>query len=105
MNMRTNNPLCLPTMIAVLGLILTGQVSAQTFTILHSFTGGKDGAWPQGGLILSGNILYGTASAGGSAGNGNTELEPLWGSWKATASTVGGAGNGTVFAVNTDGTC
>jgi uncharacterized repeat protein (TIGR03803 family) len=70
----------LPTLIAVLGLILVGRVSAQTLTPLHSFTGGKDGAWPQGGLILSGDTLYGTASGGGSAGKG------------------------TVFAVNTDGT-
>ena len=79
MNIRTNNLFCLLTMIAVLGLMLAGRVSAQTFTILHSFTGGKDGTSPPGGLILSGNTLYGTASAGGSAGNGS------------------------VFAVNTDG--
>ena len=50
------------------------------FTILHSFTGGSDGADPFAGLILSGNTLYGTARFGGSSGNG------------------------TVFAVNTDGT-
>ena len=36
--------------------------------------------YPQGGLILAGNILYGTAANGGSSGNG------------------------TVFAVNTNGT-
>src|SRR5207249_9395327 len=40
----------------------------------------SDGAWPNGALILSGNTLYGTAYRGGSSGNG------------------------TVFAVNTDGT-
>ena len=44
---------------------------AQTFTILHSFTGGADGSFPNAGLILdrTGN-LYGTAGAGGAAGNG-----------------------------------
>ena len=40
----------------------------------------SDGAYPHAGLILSGNTLYGTAYGGGSSGNG------------------------TVFAVNTDGT-
>jgi uncharacterized repeat protein (TIGR03803 family) len=49
------------------------------FTILHSFTGGSDGANPWAGLILSGNTLFGTAYNGGS--------------W----------GHGTVFKVNTDG--
>ncbi len=39
---------------------------AQTFTVLHSFTGGADGASPAAGLTMDrvGN-LYGTASAGG----------------------------------------
>jgi uncharacterized repeat protein (TIGR03803 family) len=74
------NLFLLPALIAGLGLIPAGRVTAQTFTTLHSFTGGNDGAYPDAGLILSGNTLYGTAQSGGSAGNG------------------------TVFAVNTDGT-
>lgn len=43
------------------------RVQAQTFTVLHNFTGGQDGAGPRGGLSMdaAGN-LYGTASAGGS---------------------------------------
>jgi uncharacterized repeat protein (TIGR03803 family) len=60
------------------------------FTNLHSFTPtgyetstgnytNSDGDYPQAELLLSGNVLYGTASQGG-------------------------LGNGTVFAVNTDGT-
>jgi len=49
------------------------------FTNLYNFTAtppypqpqtNSDGANPYGGLILSGNSLYGTASSGGSAGNG-----------------------------------
>src|SRR5206468_680486 len=54
------------------------------FTTLHTFTtgfyGNSDGAAPSAGLILSGNTLYGTALYGG------------------------GAGRGTVFALNADGT-
>lgn len=40
--------------------------SAQTFSVLHTFTGGADGALPFSGMILdpAGN-LYGTAGAGG----------------------------------------
>jgi uncharacterized repeat protein (TIGR03803 family) len=42
-----------------------------TETVLHKFTGGKDGASPRGSLIFdkAGN-LYGTASGGGAAGYG-----------------------------------
>jgi uncharacterized repeat protein (TIGR03803 family) len=69
---------------AVLGC---SQASAQIFTNLYSFMNlslGVDGtnvsgAHPSAGLILSGNTLYGTAPDGG-------------------------AGCGTVFAINTDGT-
>lgn len=49
-------------------------------TVLHSFTNGIDGANGYGGLVLSGNTLYGAASGGGASGAG------------------------TVYAVNTDGT-
>src|SRR5215471_2205346 len=64
-----------------------GHTSAQVFRTLHSFTAiphydspNGDGAFPYAGLILSSNTLYGTAYRGGSSGNG------------------------TVFAINTDGT-
>src|SRR5438105_9762937 len=62
--------------IAGLGLMPAVQVTAQTFTTLHVFT---DGGHPAG-LIVAGAALFGTASQGGSSGNG------------------------TVFRVNTDGT-
>ncbi len=59
--------------------------TAQTFTTLHSFDAivsftNNDGALPYAALVLSGNTLYGTTYHGGAFGNG------------------------TVFAVNTDGT-
>ena len=81
------NLFLLPVLMAGLGLILAGRATAQTFMTLHSFTttsgslsANGDGANPSGGLVLSGNTLYGTTKEGGSLGRG------------------------TVFAVNTDGT-
>jgi uncharacterized repeat protein (TIGR03803 family) len=131
------NPFLLPALIAGLGLILAGRVTAQNFTNLYNFTG-FDGAEPKGGLILSGNTLYGTAQLGGSSGNGmvfaiNTNgtgftnlhtftatLDPdytnsdgaypngglmlLGNTLCGTAAYGGSSGNGTVFAVHTDGT-
>src|SRR5438046_381721 len=89
--MKTNikTPFLLPALIAVLNLLPAGRATAQTFTVLHSFTAASvsypnytnsDGVNPVAGLLLSGTTLYGAASVGGS----------------------GGAG--TVFAVNTNGT-
>lgn len=77
------NPFLLPVLIAGMGLMLAGRVTAQTFTTLHSFPAtafSSEGAGPKGGLVLSGSTLYGTTADGGSSGGG------------------------TVFAVNTDGT-
>jgi uncharacterized repeat protein (TIGR03803 family) len=66
--------------------LIDGRVTAQTFTILHAFTTpaglqetNSDGAISQAGLVLSGNALYGTTSAGGMSDDG------------------------TIFKVNTDG--
>jgi uncharacterized repeat protein (TIGR03803 family) len=116
------------------------------FTNLHSFmatpsnppyTNGE-GANPYAGLILSGNTLYGTTFYGGSAGNGtvfaiNTNgtdftnlhsftvssgfigtnsdganpyacLTLSGNTLYGTTSEGGGSGNGTLFAINTDGT-
>jgi uncharacterized repeat protein (TIGR03803 family) len=119
----------LPALIAGLGLIPAGRVTAQTFTNLHSFTG-SDGVNPYAGLILSGNTLYGTAYRGGSSGVGtvfavNTNgtgftnlhsfnysdgANPQAGlilsgtTLYGTAVNGGSSDQGTVFAVNTDGT-
>ena len=83
MKTHIENLILLPALIAALGLMLPGRAAAQTFKTLHSFTY-VDGANPYSTLVLSGNTLYGTASAGGNSGSYN--------------------GNGTLFAVNTDGT-
>src|SRR5215471_13716221 len=78
MKAGVKNPSLLLVLIAGLGLILTGRVTAQTFTNLHSFIG-ADGATPYATLTVSGNTLYGTTKDGG-------------------------LGSGTVFRINTDGT-
>src|SRR5260221_402881 len=127
---RNIHRLLLPALTVALGLILTGQVTAQTFTNLYSFTGGSDGGVPYAGLILSGNTLYGTTAVGGSSSNGtvfavNTDGSGFTNLYSFTGGNDGGAptaglilsgntlygtttaggssGNGTVFAVNTDG--
>ena len=69
MKARIKNWFLLPVLITGFGLILNDEVTAQTFTTLHSFTG-SDGANPEAGLIISGNMLYGTAAFGGTYGNG-----------------------------------
>jgi uncharacterized repeat protein (TIGR03803 family) len=67
------------------GIVFAVNTAGTGFTNLHSFTAlinsaNSDGAEPAAGLVSSGNTLYGTARYGGSSSNG------------------------TVFAVNTDGT-
>jgi uncharacterized repeat protein (TIGR03803 family) len=67
------------------GTVFAVNTDGTGFTLLHTFTAvpsgtNSDGSNPNGGLVLSGNTLYGTAVFGGTAGYG------------------------TVFAVNTDGT-
>jgi uncharacterized repeat protein (TIGR03803 family) len=56
-----------------LGLIVVSAptAQAQTFSVIHNFTGGSDGADPLAGFTIdvAGN-LYGTASSGGSSGAG-----------------------------------
>ncbi|HAO79460.1 MAG TPA: hypothetical protein DCQ92_10895 [Verrucomicrobia subdivision 3 bacterium] len=118
------------------GTVFTVNTNGTGFTNLHSFTAvlnstNSDGANPHGGLILSGNTLYGTAFYGGSSGYGTvfavhtngTGFTNLYGftggsdgsqpyaglissgnTLYGTAAYGGSSGNGTVFAVNADGT-
>ena len=51
-------------------ICLTTQLAAgQSYSVLHAFSGGTDGAAPKG-LVLSGTNLYGAASGGGKFGKG-----------------------------------
>jgi uncharacterized repeat protein (TIGR03803 family) len=66
------------------GTVFALSTNGTGFTVLHNFRaapfGNSDGANPRAGLILLGNTLYGTAEYGGTSGDG------------------------TVFAIHTDGT-
>jgi uncharacterized repeat protein (TIGR03803 family) len=121
------------------GTVFKVNTDATGFTNLHSFNYQSDGSQPFAGLILSGNTLYGTAIGGGSFGNGTvfklntdgtgfanlhsftalsgpnsntnsdgarprTELVLSGNTLYGTATEGGSFGNGTVFALNTDGT-
>jgi uncharacterized repeat protein (TIGR03803 family) len=62
------------------GTVFALNTDGTGFTVLHGFTGSStnssgfytnsDGANPNGGLILTNNTLYGTASEGGTNGSG-----------------------------------
>lgn len=57
----------LPTTLAcALAFFVALPIAAQTFTVIHNFSGGQDGSQPVAGLTIdkAGNF-YGTASAGG----------------------------------------
>jgi uncharacterized repeat protein (TIGR03803 family) len=63
--------------IADAGTVFAVNTNGAGFTNLHSFTAvsgpletNRDGAYPVGGLILSGNTLYGSAVFGGTSGFG-----------------------------------
>ncbi len=131
------------------GTVFALNINGTGYTTLHRFPAtiypgnlepstNSDGASPAAGLILAGNTLYGTASAGGASGAGTVfavnrdgtgfqvlhhftaterhsginsdgaypaaELVLLGNTLYGTATGGGSSGNGTVFAVNTDGT-
>jgi len=53
-------------------LFMAIAAQAQTFTVLHNFTGYADGSSPDAGLTIGGTgTFYGTSSEGGSYGYGN----------------------------------
>jgi uncharacterized repeat protein (TIGR03803 family) len=57
------------------GTVFKLNTDGSGFTVLHSFSAthgnvNSDGASPAGGLLLSGNVLYGTTYYGGNSSNG-----------------------------------
>jgi hypothetical protein len=112
------------------GLIPTGQLSAQTFSVLHNFSAENKGATrPSAGLISIGTNLYGVTEGGGGGAVGAvvrvstngmhftnlysfasaSGIYPrgrlvLSGNTLYGTMSQGGPYGGTVFAINTDGT-
>jgi uncharacterized repeat protein (TIGR03803 family) len=110
-----------------LGVITVTNTPNPAFRTLYSFTPAF-GSVPNGGLVLSGNTLYGTTWYGGSAGDGTvfavntdgagfTNLYSFIGGSLASGVILSGStlygttqyggnrgGGGTVFAINTNGT-
>jgi len=115
------------------GTVFKVNTNGTGFAVLKEFDpGNSDGVNPFAGLTLSGGVLYGTTEAGGNAGAGTVfrmktdglgytvlknfdfndadgasplaDLALSGGVLYGTTSEGGGSGNGTVFAVNTNGT-
>src|ERR1039458_1169897 len=57
------------TLICVLTMVAVHSAQAQTFTVIHAFTGAENGSLPTAGLAIdrAGN-LYGVAGGGGYTG-------------------------------------
>ena len=111
------------------GTVFKVNADGSGFSLLHSFIGGNDGAFPYGSLTLSGSTLFGMAYGGGSSSNGvlfrmgvdgsgytvlhtfagNDGANPsgsltLSGSTLYGMTSAGGSSNtGTVFKINVDG--
>jgi uncharacterized repeat protein (TIGR03803 family) len=76
----------------------TQSIQAQTYQIIHSFTGGQDGAYPYAGLTLDkGGNLYGTAGYGGGGSGTVYQLRHKGSGWTFNLLySFGGPGDGGV---------
>jgi uncharacterized repeat protein (TIGR03803 family) len=75
---------------------LISAAQAQTFKVVHNFTGGADGANPLNGLMLdSTGTMYGTASAGGANNNGTVFAVSPTGALKVLYAFKGGSDGST----------
>ncbi|MGH7940743.1 MAG: choice-of-anchor tandem repeat GloVer-containing protein, partial [Limisphaerales bacterium] len=113
------------------GTVFEINLGSETYEILHNFSGrGGDGSDPEGPLLSSGGVLYGTTVSGGAYGFGTVfrmnedgsgyavlhsfgdsdgrgpegELAISDGALYGTTSAGGAYGDGAIFTVDTDGT-
>src|SRR5664279_1323972 len=80
---RRMKTLLLAAILILIVAAISKTTQAQTFTVIHNFTGGQDGASPFTGLTITPDgTLYGTAFGGGSAGFGTVfSLEDSGSGW------------------------
>ncbi len=69
------------------GRIFKVSTNGDGFTVVHQFTGGSEGWYPVGRVVVSGNTIYGVTYFGGTNFNPNNQFE----------------GDGVIYRVNTDG--
>ena len=83
----------------VFGIVTNQSAQAQSFTVLHDFTGSPDGSTPYGSLIRdqAGN-LYGTTEAGGASGAGTIFKVDKSGTLTVLYSFKGGSDGANPFA-------
>ncbi len=95
-------------LICALTLVAMQPAQAQTFTVLHNFTGGADGESPDAGLTVgAGGNLYGTTANGARGGGTVFKLSYRGSGWIFTPLYAFGGGSdgktpftGVVFASN-----
>lgn len=92
----------------LLSLVFVMAAQAQTYSVIHTFTGGRDGAYPFTGLTLIGQNLFGT-TFGGAGGYGTVFLlKPAGNGWilntlHAFQAGPDGAGPSTPLVMSSDG--
>jgi uncharacterized repeat protein (TIGR03803 family) len=81
------------------GTVFSLNIGTGVESVVHSFTGGRDGAQPSAALISVGGTLYGTTSAGGPANEGTIyKVNPTNGKTKVVYSFTGGTDGAAPFA-------
>src|SRR5277367_6782120 len=90
--MRSKFAVTLIISLAALGVLLSLPADAQTYTVLHDFTDGLDGAFPHQMIQGSDGNFYGTATWGGANNAGNIfEVSPS-GEFNVLYAFTGGSG-------------
>jgi hypothetical protein len=69
----------------VFGVVTTQSAQAQTYTVIHNFTGGQDGEHPYAGLTMDrAGSLYGTTNGGDASFGTVFNLKHTSGGWVVT---------------------
>ncbi len=92
------------------GTIFSLNTNGSNFTVLHTFSGGSDGALPNKTLVLSGSTLYGIAGRGTNAGDfgsvfsmdaSGTNFNPVYPFTGGSDGAIGAPNGGLILAGDT----